>query len=150
MTCIDLRTVGPYRPINEHTGKLARLDDDPWNLVLPGRAGFVAPWDRERLVACTWNVQTTRRILATVPDAIVTQDGDDGANITFPVEQLDSVAGVLRLRKKRIGNADHLKAFQFTPPVPDFDGATPFGRAELTLESAQCCLGSESGTDGGD
>src|SRR4051812_1796638 len=114
MSCIDLRTIGPYRPVNELTGLPARGFDDPWDFVLPGRAGFVAPWGPQSLVASTNSMATTRSILASVPGAKMVADGEDGQNVTFQVDHLPTIAGILRLRKKKTGTTSHLKAFQFT------------------------------------
>lgn len=102
MHCIDLRTVGPYRLLNELTGAKAKKTDDPWELLIPGRAGDVSPWGGEYLLASTRSMATTRRILEAVPGAAVTQDADDGQNVRFPASALPVVAGILRLRKRRV------------------------------------------------
>jgi len=108
---IDLRRESARYPVrNELEGRAAHQRDDPWDLVLPGWAGFVAPWGRigagapsgTTLVACTHSVVTTRRLLATVSGARVVQDGSDGQNVTFAVEHLDAVAAVLRLRRVKV------------------------------------------------
>ena len=76
-------------------------------MILLGRAGCVAPWAYApprgdgALVACTNSLLTTKRLLAAVPGCRLVQDGADGANVVFPVEHLDTVAGVLRLRRRR-------------------------------------------------
>jgi hypothetical protein len=91
-----------FRVYNEIENRPARSRDGEWDLVLRGRLGFVAAWGRDgRLVACTNSVATTKRLLASVPGAVIVQDGDDGANITFAVEHLHAVAVILRLRKRR-------------------------------------------------
>jgi hypothetical protein len=91
-----------FRVYNEIEGRPARARDDPWDLVLVGRRGFVALWGRDgRFIAATRSTATTRRLLATIPDAAVVQDASDGANITFSAEHLDTVAQILRLRRKR-------------------------------------------------
>jgi hypothetical protein len=100
--CVDLRTVGPYRLVNELTGKKPRTTDDPWVLLIRGRSGSVSPYGGDLLLADTRSVVTTRRILAAVPDAVVTQDGDDGQNITFPAAHLETVAGILGLKRRRV------------------------------------------------
>jgi hypothetical protein len=101
-TCIDLRRFSPpYRCFNELEGRQAYERDNPWDLVLPGAAGFVAPYGGEHLLACTRHRITTAAILAKVPDALVTQDGSHGQNIRFHVRHLDAVAGILRLRRRK-------------------------------------------------
>jgi hypothetical protein len=90
-----------FRIFHETEGRPARAKDDEWALIIPGRRGFVAVWGQDRLVACTNATATTKRLLASVPGSVIVQSGDDGANITFPPEHLDTVAVILRLRRKR-------------------------------------------------
>jgi hypothetical protein len=103
---IDLRQFSPPYRVHLDAGlpegpRPARQYDDPWELVLPGAAGFVAPQGGEHLLACTRHRLTTARILATVPGAVITQDGSDGQNVKFPARHLDEVAGILRLRRRK-------------------------------------------------
>jgi hypothetical protein len=108
-SCTDLRRLaaGHYRVHNENAGRRAYEGDDPWDLILPGRAGFVAPWayvpprGSGALVACTNSTVTTKRLLTTIPGCAIDQDGADGANVAFPAEYLDAVAAILRLRRRR-------------------------------------------------
>src|SRR5262245_52277171 len=101
-TCIDLRQFSlPYRCVNDLEGRPAYERDNVWDLVLPGSAGFVAPWGGDYLLACTRHRITTAAILAKVPGAVVTQDGSDGQNVKFDARHLDVVAGVLRLYRRR-------------------------------------------------
>jgi hypothetical protein len=125
MMTLDLRTVGRYRTVNELTGLPARAVDDPWDVILPGRAGFVAPWGPQSLVASTNSTATTRSILVSVPGAKIVADGEDGQNVTFQVDHLPTIAGILRLRKKKTGTTSHLKAFQFTSQPPETARAKP-------------------------
>jgi hypothetical protein len=111
--CFDLRDRG-YRVLNETQDyRPAHQRDDPWDLVVPGRSGFVAPWGylpprgSGLLVAATRSSVTTRRLLAAVPGARVVQDGSDGQNITFAPDYLDVVADVLGLKRKRVLSAAH-------------------------------------------
>jgi hypothetical protein len=116
-SCPDLRDhASRFRVWNETEGRRAHERDDPWDLILPGQAGFIAPWGNETLVACTNSTVTTRRILDAVPGAKVVQDGSDGQNITFAPEGFEAVAGILRLRRRRQSSAAaHLAAFRFNP-----------------------------------
>lgn len=106
MDCIDLRRMSGYRLLNELTGKRAGVRDDPWELLIPGRSGDVSPYGGDLLIASTHNAWVTRLILDAVPGAVASQDADDGANITFPADQFDAVAGVLGLRKRRVLSED--------------------------------------------
>jgi hypothetical protein len=120
-TCVDLRTgADRFRPWNELDERKARATDDVWDLILPGRGGFVAPWGGSRLVACTRSSATTQKLLAIVPGARVHQDGSDGQNVVFDAEHLDAVAKLLRLRRRRVladrqrrANRERLKPFAF-------------------------------------
>ena len=100
--CIDLRCHSDrFRVWNEIEGRKAHVTDDPWDLILPGHSGFIAPHGGDQLVACTNHTLTTRAVLAAAPGAVVTQDGSDGQNIRFASVYLDAVAMVLRIRKRR-------------------------------------------------
>jgi len=99
--CIDLRQMEPYRCWNEVEDRKAHGTDNPWDLVIRGSSGFVAPWGGEFLLACTRGRQATRKLLAVVPGAEVTQDGSDGQNFKFHKDHFPTVAAILRLRKRR-------------------------------------------------
>jgi hypothetical protein len=102
MSPVDLRNYPPYRCYHEPEGRKARKTDDPWDLVLRGRKGFIAPCGGEYLLACTNHLLTTRRLLKAVPDAVITQDGSDGQNVRFHVNSLAAVAKILVLRRRRV------------------------------------------------
>jgi len=100
--CIDLRQYGErFHVWNETERRRAWERDDPWDMNLRGRLGFIAPWGPTTLVACTNSMITTRKILAAVPGAKIAQDGDDGQNVTFPGEAFEVVAAIMQLRKRR-------------------------------------------------
>jgi hypothetical protein len=90
-----------FKVFHELKRRPAHAKDDPWELIIPGRSGFVAVWGQGLLVACTRATATTKRLLAAVPGAVIVQDGADGANIAFGPKYLDVVAQILRLRRKR-------------------------------------------------
>jgi hypothetical protein len=101
-TCPDLRQLaGRFKVENELENRKAHVTDDPWDLVLRGRGGLVAPWGKGRLVACTLGWATTQKILVAVPGAEVWADGGDGQNIVLPAAGLEAVAGLLYLLKRR-------------------------------------------------
>jgi hypothetical protein len=99
--CIDLRTLGRYRVWYEAEGRPANGWDDPWDLVVRGQGGFIAPWGDGTLVACTNGRRTTDKILAAVPAAVVHQDGDDGQNVVFPAQDHGPVARLLYIPRSR-------------------------------------------------
>jgi hypothetical protein len=60
-SCVDLRQYADrFRVFNEVGGRRAHKADDPWDLILLGWSGFVAPWGGDKLVACTNNLTTSR------------------------------------------------------------------------------------------
>jgi hypothetical protein len=101
--CINLRHRygSRYKVFNEVEGRPARTRDDEGELIIPGRRGFVAVWGQGLLVACTHATATTRRLLEKVPGAVVKQDGSDGQNVIFAPEHLETVAAILKLRRKK-------------------------------------------------
>jgi hypothetical protein len=118
MWCIDLRSIGRYRVWNEVEDRWATSRDDPGDLIVPGRYGFMATWGPSTLAACTNGRKTTDKILAAVPGARVVQDGDDGQNVVFPSEHHQAVAVILVLRRHKTRPAEaasHLKAHRFAP-----------------------------------
>jgi hypothetical protein len=124
-TCIDLRQRfgNRFQVRNELEACRAHVADDPWDLVIQGRTGFVAPWGGDTLVACTRHVLTTRRIIEAVPGSVVVQDGQDGQNVTFDTVHFDTVAAILGLRKRRRLSEAHRKrlveqvaSFRFAGP----------------------------------
>ena len=111
------------------------MTDAPWELILAGWAGLVAPYGGEFLLACTRRRDTTDRVLAAAPGAVITQDGGDGQNVKFHARDLDLVAPTLRLRRRRqvseeqrAAAIERLKPFAFTPGphvVQNEGGAQP-------------------------
>jgi hypothetical protein len=110
MHCVDLRTLGRYRVWNEAENRPANGWDDPWDLVIRGQGGFVAPWGGERLVACTRSSSTTQKLLEAIPEAVVVQDGSDGQNLVFPASDLEAVADLMYLRRRRARSEQYRRA----------------------------------------
>jgi hypothetical protein len=102
-TCTDLREFAGerYRVWNETENRKAYERDDPWDLVIPGIQGFVAPHGGELLVACTNSQLLGKRILKKLPGAILHQDASDGMNILFHLSYFSQIAEFLRLKKRR-------------------------------------------------
>jgi hypothetical protein len=131
-TCINLHALAGnrFRVWNEMESRRGHKEDDPWDWVLPGRSGFVAPWSATRLVACTASAKTTKRFLAMVPGAAIVQDeSGTGANITIEPVYLNVAANVLRLRRRRrLTDAQReaalvrLSPFGFLPAAQDVSG----------------------------
>lgn len=99
--CVDLRQLPEYRSTHEPEGRPTHKADDPWDLVIRGRLGFVAPCGGDVLFACTNGMKTTLKVLAAAPGAVLWQDGSGGQNVRFHQQHLRAVAAVLGLRKRR-------------------------------------------------
>ena len=63
--------------------------------------GHICPWDAGRLAACTRGPGKIVQRLRALPFAEVTQDGDDGANVAFPLEHFEEMAEIMQPRKRR-------------------------------------------------
>ena len=75
--------------------------DDPHYQIIPGSRGHVYAWDAERLAASTDTTGSTARKLRELSFVHVWQDGTDGLTVLFPPNQLDEVAALLKLRRRR-------------------------------------------------
>lgn len=75
--------------------------EDPVYMEVPCANGFIAPWSGTELVACTARAGAVARKLGALPFTTVVQDGDDGANVAFPVERFEEVAAVMKPRRRR-------------------------------------------------
>lgn len=89
---------------------------------MPGRSGDVSAYGGELLIASTRSTVTTKRIIETVPGAAVNQDAEDGQIVLFDAKHFATVAGIRKLRKKRVLTAqqreiaaERLKRTRFTP-----------------------------------
>jgi hypothetical protein len=106
MQCVNLRErFGRYYVVNENrlytkqrgTGQLS----DPWQQVLLCRNGHICPWGNNLLAACTVKSGQVAKRLKALPFTTVAQDGDDGANVVFPVEHFEEVAAIMKPRRRR-------------------------------------------------
>jgi len=83
----------------EH-GEHARTQD-PWLMVILCQHGHICPWGGELLAACTNNRGAVAKRLAELPFTAVAQDGDDGVNVTFHVDQFDEVTTIMKPKRRR-------------------------------------------------
>jgi hypothetical protein len=143
-----------FRVFNEVEGRRAYARDDEWDLVLVGSNGKVVLWSRTgTLCACTNSRGMTNRLLAAVPGAKVEQDGSDGQNITFEPEHLETVAKLLRLRRRkqvtpeqREAGSLRLAKFRFEsargavspPQIPPIDPPDGGECPKTEFEAKQC------------
>jgi len=81
-------------------GPNARVDD-PHYQVIPGSLGHIYAWGATRLAASSNTSGSTARKLKALPSVEIWQDGSDGCTVLFPVDLLDQVADLLKLRRRR-------------------------------------------------
>jgi hypothetical protein len=126
MTPIDLKQQfgARYRVTYEESyfaDRTRQTVADPWLMVIPCAAGHIFPWDHRLAYSANRRGPVASRVAA-LPGAEIVQDGDDGQNIAFPVEQFDAVAEIVRPRRRRRLSAEHReklreagKQFRFSP-----------------------------------
>jgi len=75
--------------------------EDPGYMILLCQHGHICPWGGEDLAACTRRPGQIVNRLKALPFTEVVQDGDDGANVVFPVEHFEEAAEIMLPRKRR-------------------------------------------------
>jgi hypothetical protein len=106
-TCIDLKErygdkykIGKDPAYHAEYGPNA-WTHDPWMLTLECRNGHIYPHGGEYLAAATRGRGTVSTALAKLPCVDVLQDGADGINAKFHVDDFTTVAKVMKPRRKR-------------------------------------------------
>jgi hypothetical protein len=74
---------------------------DPWNQIVLCRHGHIYQHGDGMLAAATDRGGVIVRKLRAIPGAKVLLDGDDGANVAFPFEQVKAAASVMKPRRVR-------------------------------------------------
>jgi hypothetical protein len=107
MKCINLRQqygdrfkVRYGEDYSAEYGPNARIEA-PVYLEIPCANGFIAPWSDSELVACTKTAGAVARKLKALRFTTTAQDGDDGANVVFPVDRFEEVAAIMKPRRRR-------------------------------------------------
>ena len=126
--CVNLFERCRYRVEHEPSyfadhGQKARRED-PWLLVIRCHHGQIYPHGGELLGVSTDKRGGIAKRLAALDCVTVTQNGDDGINATFHVDDLAAVAVVIKPRRRRklteqqrAEQTARLKAYQFRPAV---------------------------------
>src|SRR6476660_4953227 len=128
LTCIDLDAIfdGRFRVTYEESyyeerGEGGRLKD-PWLRMIPCRHGIIYPNGGDYLGASTTLRGPIAGRLAALPCVRVSQDGDDGVNAIFHVDDFETVAAVMKPKRRRRLTTDQraerverLRNYQFTP-----------------------------------
>ena len=107
MDCVNLkeRFGRKYRVTYEESyyaqyGPRAQTDD-PWLQIIPCRRGHIFPWGDNILAASTNGRGPTAHKLAALDFTTISQDGDDGVTMLFPVERFPEVAELMKPRRRR-------------------------------------------------
>ena len=115
--------------------------EDPWLMIMLCQHGEIYPYGDDQLVASTKVVGGIARALKALPFTTLHQDGSDGADVIFPVDRFEDVAGIMKSRKRRRMTeaakwqaADRLRQYQFTK------GQTPTGAAVQRENRGQICV----------
>ena len=107
MDCINLkkRFGDRFRVTYEESyaaqhGASARVDD-PWLQILMCQHGHLYPQGGDMLAASTDRRGPVAKALADMDCTTVLQDGDDGINVSFHVDDFEEVAGLMKPRRRR-------------------------------------------------
>lgn len=125
--CIDLKEQfgHRYRVIHEESYRAERGDSarvhDPWLLTIPCKFGHIYPHGGELLGASTDHDGRIANRLALLPRVRIIQDGDDGVNVVFHINELPNVASIMKPRRRRVLTAEQrnqrterLRKYQFS------------------------------------
>ena len=102
---------------------------DPWLMIVLCANGEIGPYGGEHLLACTRSRGPVAKALKALDCIEVTQDGDDGINAKFHVDDFDRVAEIMRPRRRRrlteeqkAASVERLSRFRFSAARQDADG----------------------------
>ena len=100
MECPNLRELAGERyRVRREMGQ----SRDPWNYFIPCSLGHICPWGPGLLAACTDRRRPiVLRKLLEIPGAMLEQDGEDGANVSFPDKHFKRVAAIMKARVRRM------------------------------------------------
>jgi hypothetical protein len=110
MVCIDLKKKYGHRYVLDLDEAAGGRWSDPWYHQIVCRHGRIGPHGGDRLVASTNGPGRVARRLLKLSGVEVLADGDDGANVIFPVQLLTTVARVMRPRSRRKPSAGQVAA----------------------------------------
>jgi hypothetical protein len=130
--CIDLsaRFAHRYQIQNEESYQAERGGDgrlcDPWLLTIPCRFGHIYPHGGNYLAASTFLRGPVAGRLAALPCVCLVRDGDDGINVVFHVDDFDTVAAIMKPKRRRrltaeqrVEQVERLRNYQFRPAAHD-------------------------------
>jgi hypothetical protein len=124
--CIDLKSrfgrqyqIAYEESYEADRGRHAR-SPEPWLVVIPCQFGHIYPQGGELLAASTNHRGPVANRLASLPCSALVQDGDDGVNVVFHVDDFAAVARVMKPKRrralspeKRAQQVERLREYQF-------------------------------------
>lgn len=106
-------------------GEQGRVED-AWLLTIPCKHGEIYPHGGQLLGASTNNRGPIANHLAALSVVRIVQDGDDGVNAVFDVDDFDQVAAVMRPKRRRklsdeqrAERVERLRDYQFSSASHD-------------------------------
>ena len=84
------------------TGSAQKRNRDPYLWLVVGRHGDVFMWSPELLAVSTHKRGGIASRLRELPCTTVVQDGQDGLTMTFPAQYLDTVADLVKSRRRPV------------------------------------------------
>jgi hypothetical protein len=144
--CIDLKAKfgERYQVFREESGQAKRCEGrhyDPWLLTIACRHGHIYPHGADYLAVSTNHRARIANRLAALPGVRIVQDGDDGINAIFHVDDFDEVAAIMKPRRRRrltpgqrTEREERLRKYQFAPATHDAGGE----RRRDPIEKATC------------
>ena len=99
--CINLRERFGDRWQIEFENGYESGTDDRWYQIIPCEHGHICPWGGDLLAACTSKNGEVANKLRRLPFTEAVQDGDDGVNVTFSVDDIDGVDEIMKPKPKR-------------------------------------------------
>lgn len=109
MNCVDLeqqfgdRYKVTYEESHGAERREIRAAEAPWLMVIPCQHGKICPWSGGHLAACTFKNGSVASRLRNLPFVSVRQDGADGINAVFHVAHFDTVAKIMKPKRRRRG-----------------------------------------------
>ena len=82
-------------------GARPRKPRDPWYLQIPCLHGHIYPHGSHLLGFASNKYGTIARKLQTLDGVEAHQDGDDGINVIFPEERFETVANIVKPKRRR-------------------------------------------------
>lgn len=101
MICIDIEARFPKYKIG-YDDPFFRATKDPWNKTIIGSSGTISPHTETTLLVCT-NSNRSKLAVSIRSGELpckITQDGDDGVNAEFDVDDVEIFLNAIKAKRK--------------------------------------------------